>query len=380
MTSPIRVLVWGPGGLGNLAIREIMRLPEFELAGVLAYSADKNGVDAGIVGGAGAPAGVAATTDLDTAIATEADVVLHVARDFGRYGDVPKIAKFLQGGRNVVSVHPYQHPEAMAWTAAKEDVVDIITSAATEGGATFTSTGIHPEWVADRMAPTLSGICTDVHRVTMYENWDMSQYDAKTLTVIGFGQDPDVMESNPAVAQMTDNYCLQNLYGLASGLGVELDRTESAHEYAAAPVDLSFWSLDVPAGTIGRLTHTWHGYRAGEDKPIVTAEVNWMMGRAEMVPAGMDPAHYYVVRIEGTPSVVMGISILGSLDEELPKVVPGDPSSEPGYYGVIAACLQSIPRVLDAEPGWLGPVRPETHWAPDLRSLRRETPVTPSAR
>jgi hypothetical protein len=48
MSDPIRVLVWGPGGLGNFAIREVMRLPEFELVGVLAYADDKHGVDAGV--------------------------------------------------------------------------------------------------------------------------------------------------------------------------------------------------------------------------------------------------------------------------------------------------------------------------------------------
>jgi 4-hydroxy-tetrahydrodipicolinate reductase len=367
--APIRVLIWGPGGLGNAAIREVLRRPEFELVGVLAYSEAKNGVDAGILAGADSEAGIAATTSLEAAVATDTDVVLHVARDFGRYGDVPKIAEFLRAGRNVVSVHPYQHPEAMGWTSAPEDVVDTIEAAAALGNATFTATGIHPEWVADRMAPTLTGICSDIKHVTMYENWDMSHYDSKTLSVIGFGKDPTVMESNPAVAQMTNNYCLQNLYGLASGLGVTLDRTEVEHEYASAPADLEFWSMKIPQGTVGRLTHTWHGYLVGADRPFLSVEVNWMMGRAEMVPAGMNPTDYYGVRIEGTPSVAMGISIMQSLEDRSPSVITGDPSSEPGYYGTIAACLQAIPRAVTAQPGWLGPVRPEVHWAPDLRAL-----------
>lgn len=366
---PIQVLVWGPGGLGRVAIRQIACRDDFELVGVLAYSAEKDGADAGDIAGLDRKLGVTATTSLESALATEADVVLHVTRDFGRYTDVPLIEKFLRAGRNVVSVHPYHHPAAMSWTSAPAGVVSAITAAGEAGGATFTATGIHPEWIADRMAPALSGICTDVKHVLMYENWDVSQYDTKTLSILGFGKEPSVMESNPAIAQMTDNYCLQNLYALAESLGITLARTDSTHEYATTSVDLEFWSLSVPAGTVGRLTHTWHGYRAGCQSPAVTAEVNWMLGRDHMVPTQYDPTHYYGVRIEGTPSIAMGISILRSLEDGVPLRVTDDPSSEPGYTGIIGACLQAMPRAIAAAPGWLLPVRPEVHWAPDFRSL-----------
>jgi hypothetical protein len=65
----------------------------------------------------------------------------------------------------------------------------------------------------------------------------------------------------------------------------------------------------------------------------------------------------------------MGISIKGSLVENTDLVDPADPSTEPGYYGAVATCLQAAPRVLASGPGWLGPVRPSIHWAPDLRAL-----------
>ena len=41
-TKPYRLLVWGPGGLGRVAIKEIALKPEFELVGVLAF-AEGNG-------------------------------------------------------------------------------------------------------------------------------------------------------------------------------------------------------------------------------------------------------------------------------------------------------------------------------------------------
>jgi hypothetical protein len=48
---------------------------------------------------------------------------------------------------------------------------------------------------------------------------------------------------------------------------------------------------------------------------------------------------------------------------------PEDPSSEPGYVATVAPVLQAVPRVCSAPAGILAPVRPEVHWAPDLRDL-----------
>jgi hypothetical protein len=98
-------------------------------------------------------------------------------------------------------------------------------------------------------------------------------------------------------------------------------------------------------------------------------EVNWMLGRAEMVPPGCNPAFYYGAQIEGTPSLDMGFSISASLEHSQHLVESQDPTSEPGYYGAIATCLQAIPRTIAAAPGILGASTPELHWAPDLRSL-----------
>jgi 4-hydroxy-tetrahydrodipicolinate reductase len=64
MRKPFRFAVAGPGGLGSPSIREVLRLPEFELVGVLAYPAKKNGEDAGELVGA-VPCGISATTDFE---------------------------------------------------------------------------------------------------------------------------------------------------------------------------------------------------------------------------------------------------------------------------------------------------------------------------
>ena len=60
--DPYKVIVWAPGYLGSAVIKEVLKRPEFELVGVLAYSDRKNDLDVGEMLGIG-PVGVRMTTD-----------------------------------------------------------------------------------------------------------------------------------------------------------------------------------------------------------------------------------------------------------------------------------------------------------------------------
>ncbi|MBU0538356.1 MAG: dihydrodipicolinate reductase, partial [Gammaproteobacteria bacterium] len=62
MRAPYKVIVWGPGIVGNACLKEVIKKPELELVAVLAYSESKNGVDVGEYLGMDA-VGVCMTTD-----------------------------------------------------------------------------------------------------------------------------------------------------------------------------------------------------------------------------------------------------------------------------------------------------------------------------
>ncbi|HKT73067.1 MAG TPA: hypothetical protein VJQ47_09270, partial [Steroidobacteraceae bacterium] len=62
MRKPYRVIVWGPGGLGSVAIWEILQSRSFELVAVRAYADSKNGQDVGDLLGMG-PTGIKMSTD-----------------------------------------------------------------------------------------------------------------------------------------------------------------------------------------------------------------------------------------------------------------------------------------------------------------------------
>ena len=72
MRDKLRVIVWGPGGLGGVAVWEVARLEALDLVGVRAFSPDKVGKDAGELIGI-APLGVIATDDVASLLALDAD-------------------------------------------------------------------------------------------------------------------------------------------------------------------------------------------------------------------------------------------------------------------------------------------------------------------
>ncbi len=99
-----RVVGWSTGGVGKLAIRAIERRPDLELVGVWVHSAEKDGVDAGVLAGID-PIGIAATSHADTLLALSPDCVCYSAS--GESLDaavVPDMVRMLEAGINVVTV------------------------------------------------------------------------------------------------------------------------------------------------------------------------------------------------------------------------------------------------------------------------------------
>ena len=82
--NPFRVIVWGPGRLGAICIREIALNPALELVGVRAYSESKNGIDAGTLIDIG-EIGIKASIDVEALLKIDCDVIIYSALDMGSY-------------------------------------------------------------------------------------------------------------------------------------------------------------------------------------------------------------------------------------------------------------------------------------------------------
>ena len=98
-----RVVHWGTGNAGALALRGIISHPDLELVGLLAHSVDKIGRDAGELSG-GEPVGVTATNDLDAVLALGADCLCYMGDGLAfPEASVEAMCRFLAAGTNVVT-------------------------------------------------------------------------------------------------------------------------------------------------------------------------------------------------------------------------------------------------------------------------------------
>jgi 4-hydroxy-tetrahydrodipicolinate reductase len=270
----------------------------------------------------------------------------------------------------VVTVHAYHLPDVLELTAAPPGLADRIRAACEAGNSTFHCTGIHPEFVCNRLAGVLSGLVSEIRAISVSENWDACHISREQLEPLGFGAPPEQAAQMPAAKMFADNYALMNLNTVAASLGVTYARVETDHEHVSAPRDMPTFpnGMTVRAGQVGRLTHRYTGYveEPGAGFPV-TVEVNWMVGRDVMCPAHIETDDYYIVTIEGRPSVRLGLNIQGSFENDEHFVIPGDASSEPGYYATVMTLLHAVPRVCAAEAGWIDMIHPVQHWRSDLR-------------
>lgn len=364
MDKPMRVIVWGPGGLGSVCIREISLLDEFELVGVRAYSESKHGVDAGSLIGI-APMGVKASTNVQELLAVDCDCVLYTARDYATFNNDDEIVRLLEAGKNLVTALPYHY---MHVTRPPEYIARV-EAVCKKGQSVFHATGVNPDLVGERLLLTLTGLCNDVRHVTVQENWDVSHLEVETLKVCGYGESSEVARQSPAVTAISANFVKQTLMAWAETMGITYDRITTEHEYPVAREDIRTGAMVVKKGTVGCITTRYCGYlQSRGDKPFVTAEVNWVMS-PKMFPPGVEPVQGWVLTIEGRPSIRTVIDIKADLATGERLIVPGDSRSEAGYHAVVATMLKAVPLVLQAKPGVLKPFTTPVHWLPDLRNL-----------
>jgi 2,4-diaminopentanoate dehydrogenase len=364
MRDPYRVIVWGPGRLGAICIREITLSAALVLVGVRAYSEAKNGVDAGELLDIGA-IGVKASTDVDALLAIDCDAIIYSALDMGSYHTDDEIIRLLEAGKNVITTLPYQHLKAVRDQA----FIDRLEAACRKGGSVFHATGVDPDTVCDRVLPALTTMCTDIRHVQIQENWDVGAFGVATLQVIGFGQPRETVEASADSLAFGDNYGKMVTHAWAEMMGVEYDRRTVERLFPIAPEDIDTPSgLRIPKGTVCCYTTRWSGYvdRIG-DKPFFQIEYNWHAG-GKAAPAHLKAdVTGWVLSIEGRPSIRTVIDMKADFEAGGRYVVPGNSNFEAAYHAVAAPCLQAIPHVVKAKPGILGVFHYPHHWVPDLR-------------
>jgi 4-hydroxy-tetrahydrodipicolinate reductase len=361
-TDPYRVIVWGPGVLGRLLIREIAAKPELELVGVYAYNPEKDGKDAGDLAGCAA-VGVAATTDRDAIFGLDADVVFICPQTTAPVdidSDVSAVVcRFLEAGINVVSAPAYHWPRLHG-----PELVQRLEEACRAGGSTLHSTGINPGLVNERWLPVFTTAMTTIDHIKVQEINNNSSIDSHDMmTAIGYGQ-PPTYDSPPIVMLLGQRYYHETVHHACHILGHEVERMEDSYEWIVADRDYSHVAVDVPAGTINGIVHRYTAIVDG--RPFFTLEEVFYGSRAQC-PVAVTHDDCWTITIEGAPtSARIEIAMMASVEQDR-QFAEGD-TTLPAYYATGVPMLQAVPLVVDADPGILYPSQ-FSSYKPDLRML-----------
>jgi hypothetical protein len=341
-----RVVQWATGGVGVWSLRQIIDDPRLELAGVLVFSEEKDGRDAGELCGRAAT-GITATMSKEAIYALDADVVIHTPK----LPDDDDVLALLRSGKDVISALSYFAPEIEGVELMAE-----IEAACAAGASTLHGAGIDPGFVCDRVPAVLTGVCREVSRIDMLEVFDCSKHPSADMmfNLLGFGKGPqDIHLDSPGGIYFSQRLFPAVLYKLARQLGVTLDKVEMGGvEFAFATTDFEIAAGRVSEGSIAGLSFVYTGYVAGE--PFLTQQwvhhvgqhlgalpPQWRVAPAPEVPVaqGGTPVYEIVLDIIGRPSVHTRMLLT---DQE-----------DPVWPGTAYSLLNCIPGVVAAPPGLL---------------------------
>jgi 4-hydroxy-tetrahydrodipicolinate reductase len=334
-----RVLHCGTGNAGALALRGVIAHPDLELVGVLAYSPDKVGRDAGELSG-GEPVGIVATDDLDAVLSLEADCLCYMGDGLQHPEEsVETMCWFLAAGTNVVttSILALVNP-----ATARPDLLDPVEAACRAGGTTFFCNGADPGFASDLVPLTLLALMDDVEAVRIQEIINYGFYDqVETMRVLfGFGQPLDYE------APLFTSGALTEYWGgvialVAAKLGVKLEEIRETHDLVAMDHDVEIAVGTIEAGTTAAIRFDVQGIVNGRPAIVVEHYTRVDTDAAPEWPRCAGGENGYRILLEGRPQLACEITMA---DEH------------GGDGGLIAngmRVVNAIPFVCDAAPGTL---------------------------
>jgi 4-hydroxy-tetrahydrodipicolinate reductase len=236
----LRVVQWATGNIGTRALREVIRHPALDLAGLLVYDPAKDGVDAGELCGE-QPVGVAATTDRSAIPGLRADCALYMPRA----ADLDDVVPLLEAGTNVVTTCGEISDAGLVGESRAR-----VLAACERGSSSLYATGSSPGFITDALPFALLSLQRRVDAIEIEEFADLSQRDSPHMLfeLMGFGR-PMASHDVRSAAYLQAAFA-PALGVLAAAADRPVDSWSSTGEVAAARRTVQLAAGELPAGRI----------------------------------------------------------------------------------------------------------------------------------
>jgi len=303
----LRLVLYGVGEIGTRIAKFLLEKKGVEIVGAIDVAKEKVGKDLGDVLGLNRRLGVAVSNDPDAVFSkVKADVAIHATTSFLKQA-YPQIAKAVEHGVNVVSTC-----EELAYPLEPE-IAKKLDELAKKHGVTVLGTGINPGFLMDTLIIALTGVCQKVERIKMTRVVNAAKRRVSFQKKIGVGLTIDEFNEKIEKKAITAHVGLeQSISMTASALGWKLDK-----------IEVETKPIEAKSGQVAGLRQLARGIREGVE--TITLDLQAYVGVEE---------EYDSIIIEGVPSVHGKIS--------------------PGIHGdiaTVAMVVNSIPKVINAEPG-----------------------------
>ncbi len=297
------------GAVGSRIAKFLLKKEGIEIVGAIDVAREKNGKDLGDVLALDRRLGVAVSDEPDAVLSkVKADVVVHATTSFLKQ-TYPQIAKAVEHGVNVVSTCEelsYPYPE-------EPELAKKLDELAKKHGVTVLGTGINPGFLMDTLVITLTGVCQKVETIEMTRVINAAKRRGSFQKKIGVGLTVDEFNEKIESKAITAHVGLeQSISMTANALGWKLDK-----------IEVETKAIKAKSGQVAGLRQLARGTRKG--KEAITLDLQAYAGAEE---------EYDSINIEGMPSIHGKIS--------------------PGVHGdlaTVAIVVNSIPKVINAEPG-----------------------------
>jgi len=329
-----RVIQWATGGVGRAAIEAVQAHPDLEMAGCWVHSPAKDGQDIGTLTG-GDPIGIAASSDIDTVLAIDADCVVYSPF----MADPAVVTRILESGKNVVT--------PLGWFYPPDGDRQRFDAICRDAGVTLHGTGIHPGGITERYPLMVSALCGSITHVRAEEFSDIRTYGAPDVIRdwMLFGKTPEEARTS-IMADALGSGFRQSVWMVADELGFDLDpELRTTHEMAVATAPIDSPIGPIQPGMVAAQRFRWEGLVDGE--PVVTAAVNWLMGDEHLDPGWTygPGGERFEVEVTGDPSCLTTFQKLHPVSIEAGLV------RNPGIVATAMNCVNAVPYVCAAEPG-----------------------------
>jgi 4-hydroxy-tetrahydrodipicolinate reductase len=315
----IRVAQFGLGPIGQACVKVLMQKPGVELVGGIDVDPNKVGKDLGEICGLKDNLGMAVRGDAEAALAEwKPQVVLHTTLSFlDRIED--QLAMIIRSGAHIVSsteelFYPYQRDAEFCRridALAKQHNVGVV------------GTGVNPGFSMDVLPLCLTGVCTEVKKITATRVVDASKRRLPLQKKIGAGITRKEFRERAATGTFGHIGLRESALAVMSAMGWPVDEIKESLKPMIADKRVKTPYLAVEPGQVTGIHQIMRVKSGGQER--LTLELQMHVGAKKPHDS---------VEIAGNPPLSMRI--------------------DGGIFGdtaTIAALVNAIPKIMRAQPG-----------------------------